>query len=181
MKTKNNWHVITGGPCAGKTSLLEIMEGKGYRVEFEMARIYIDEQLSLGRSLDEIRKDESAFQKEILRRKIELEKKLPKDQLILFDRGIPDSIAYLELIGLSDEAEKLRKIIKPADYKKIFLLDLLDFKKDYARVEDKETADKIQKLLESTYRDLGFEVINVSAPDSNNIEDRVRFIIQNLE
>ncbi|MDO8529322.1 MAG: ATP-binding protein [bacterium] len=181
METKNNWYVITGGPCAGKTTLLEIMAERGYRVEFEMARIYIDEQVSLGKSLQEIRKNEGAFQREILRRKIELENKLPKDHLILFDRGIPDSIAYFELIGLSKEAEELRKIVRVVDYKKIFLLDLLEFKQDYARVEDKKTADKIQKLLGNTYRDLGFEVVKVPVPDSNKIEDRINFIIQNLE
>ena len=180
IKKTNNWYVITGGPCAGKTSLLEVMAKRGYHVEFEIARIYIDEQIALGKSLQEIRRDESAFQKEILKRKFELEKTLSRDELILFDRGILDTIAYYELIGLSKDAEKLRKTIKITNYKKIFLLDLLDFKQDYARVEDKETAYKIQKLLGKSYQELGFEVTTVPVPISKNIEERADFIIKNL-
>lgn len=181
MSDKNNWYVITGGPCAGKTSVLKILEQMGYRVQYEEARIYIDEKIAEGRSIGEIRKDEAAFQREVLRRKIEVEKNLPAKEMILFDRGVPDSVAYFELIGLSDDAGELRRNIVNSRYKKIFLLDLLDFEGDYSRIEDCKTANNIQKLLEKTYRDLGFEVVNVPVPKSNKKEDRADFIIQNLQ
>jgi len=59
----NNWHVITGAPCTGKTTILHVLAKKGYRVEYEAARDYIDEQLKLGKTLAKIRGNEFLFQK----------------------------------------------------------------------------------------------------------------------
>jgi predicted ATPase len=46
--TKHNFYVITGGPGAGKTSVLEILAAKGYGCIPETARHIIKERLSKG-------------------------------------------------------------------------------------------------------------------------------------
>ena len=46
--TKNNFYIITGGPGAGKTSLLEELASKGYDYIPETARQIIKERLSKG-------------------------------------------------------------------------------------------------------------------------------------
>ena len=71
------WYVITGAPCAGKTSVVLNLERRGYPVVHETARAYIEERQSAGESLALIRSDELAFEREILRRKIEIEASLP--------------------------------------------------------------------------------------------------------
>ena len=61
----NNWYVITGAPHSGKTSVLKLLEEKGYRVIYEAARIYIDQEIEKGRTIEEIRESELEFQKGI--------------------------------------------------------------------------------------------------------------------
>ena len=173
----NNWYVITGAPNSGKTSVVKLLEREGYIVEYEAARIYIDEEIEKGRSIKDIRRDELEFQKGILDLKIEIENKLPKDKIIFFDRAIPDSEAYYKLCGLEKDGY-LEKAIEKSNYKKIFLFDLLPYKKDYARTESEEEQKKIQELLEQTYRKLGVPVLVVPAMDSK--EDRLVFILNNL-
>ena len=56
-----------------------------------------------GKTLAQIRKDELKFQRQILKLKIDFEKKLPKKETIFLERGIPDSLAYYELCGVTDD------------------------------------------------------------------------------
>ena len=174
---QKNWYVLTGGPSAGKTTLLQFLEKKGYRVQHESARIYFDQQLALGKSMQEIRADEATFQRIVLEMKINFENKLPQDQLILLDRGIPDSIAYYEIAGLSTTDHFLQNAVNNSSYKKVFLLELLPFEEDYARTDAKD-ADRIQALLLKYYKEAGFSVIDVPVMP---IEERANFILNHLE
>src|SRR5579872_2819615 len=63
---KTNWCVLTGAPCSGKTTALNVLKDLGYRCIPEMARVYIEDELSKGHSLKEIRADERAFQKKVV-------------------------------------------------------------------------------------------------------------------
>ena len=173
----NNWHVITGAPHSGKTSVIKLLEEKGYRVEYEVARVYIDQEIAKGRTVEEIRKDELEFQKGILDMKIEIEKKLPKNEIIFFDRAIPDSDAYYELCGLSGN-KYLEGVIKKCEYKKVFLFDILPYEKDYARTESEEEQKKLQGLLEKSYKKIDCPIIKVRKMDSK--ESRLDFILKNL-
>lgn len=174
---KTNWYVITGGPCSGKTTAIELLEKKGYKVQKEAARIYFDKKLALGRKIEEIRKDEGQVQKEILRLKEKIEKSLPKEETIFLDRAIPDSFAYYEAAGLSPKDKYLLSLVKKAHYKKIFLFELLEYKRDDVRTDSKN-AKKIEDSLEKYYLQTGFEVVRV--PDMGKPEKRIEFITANL-
>ncbi|PZR03085.1 MAG: hypothetical protein DI539_26790, partial [Flavobacterium psychrophilum] len=52
---KTNWYVITGGPCTGKTTVVELLAKRGYVTIAEQARHYIDTQKVEGRTVEEIR------------------------------------------------------------------------------------------------------------------------------
>jgi len=172
----NNWYVITGGPCSGKTTLLEYLEKKGYTVYYEMARIYIDEELKKGKTLQEIRKDEYLFQKKVLDLKIAFEKKLPKKIVTFIDRGIPDSTAYMKLAGFNTN-DILENALINCTYKKVFLLELLEYKNDYARTETKEEALKLEKMLENSYTDIKIPVIRIP---KMSVKKRAEYILKNL-
>lgn len=175
----NNWYVVTGGPCSGKTTTLELIEKMGYRVEYERSRFLIDEEIKKGKSLKEIRGDEYQFQKKVLEMKLELEDKLPKDKLIFIERGIPDSTAYYDkLCGIKSENDVfLDKALKNCNYKKVFLFEILDYKQDYARTENFEEALALEKALEKSYQDLDIEVVRVP---KMSIQERVNFLLNNL-
>ena len=91
----NNWYVITGSSCSGKTTLVNMLEQKGYKVVYETARTLLDQELSKGLTVEEIRKDENAFQKKILDMKLDVENNLDKQeetQLTLFTIPVHDNI-----------------------------------------------------------------------------------------
>jgi predicted ATPase len=107
--------------------------------------------------------------------KIKFERELPKDEIVFIDRGLPDCIAYYKLYGV--DAREILKICKKKRYKKIFFLEPLKFEKDYARIEDEETARKLSELIKKTYLDMGYEVVSVPRMP---IEERIKFILSNL-
>lgn len=174
--TKNNWYVLTGGPCSGKTATLEALKKKGHKVFYEAARIFIDQEMKKGKTLAQIRKNEFEFQEKILRMKVKIEKKLPKREIIFLERGIPDSIAYYKICGITKDKE-LEMAVKNCNYKKVFLLELLNYQKDYARTEDKETALKLEKSLKENYEKLKIPVTLVPVM---SLKRRVEYILNNL-
>jgi len=172
MNIKTNWRVVTGGPSSGKTKVIEYLAFLGYRIFPEAARLLLDIEQSKGKTIKELRKNEIEFQKKVLQMKIEAERRLPPKQIIFFDRGIPDSIAYYRLYR--ENPAPVIKASQKRKYKKVFLLEQLPFEKDYARIEDEDFAKNIQQLLYQSYLDLGYEVVKVPL---GTIEERVKFIL----
>lgn len=173
---KSNWYVITGGPSSGKTTVLKELAKLGYIIYPEAARVFIDEEMAKGKSLREIRGNEAEFQRKVLKIKIQIEKEAPRDKIVFFDRGIPDSIAYYQICGL--DPKEVLKFCKRKVYKKIFFLEQLPFKNDYARIEDGKTIKKLNKLLKESYEKLGYEVIVIPAM---SVKERVKKILSEIK
>jgi predicted ATPase len=172
---KTNWYVITGAPCSGKTSVISAIEQLGYRVVHETARAYINEELSKGRTLDEIKADMYIFESSIFYKKIKMEASLPKKAVIFLDRAIPDSIAYFKFARLDPkEPEKKSAEIR---YRKIFLFDRLPIKHDEVRNENEDDSILIDRLIEETYVNLGYEIMRVPVLP---VARRVDFILENM-
>lgn len=172
----NEWYVLTGGPCAGKTTLIEALEAKGYKVMPEAARVHIEAGFAQGKTIEEIRADEVEFQREILRLKVAQEKKLSAEDKIFFDRGMHDSAAYLELHGVKDDPE-LMAAVAGTGYKKVFLLDIISYEADGVRTETPEQAQEIHKRLGKAYSDAGQLVERVPVLP---VEERLEYILQRL-
>ncbi len=176
MQINNNWYVITGAPSSGKTTIIKMLEKKGYDVVYEAARIYIDEEMAKGKTIEQIRANELLFQEKILKFKIDCEKKLPKEKIIFFDRGIPDSDAYYRVHGAENDIF-LKESMSKCSYKKVFLFELIGYKKDYARIESKEEQLQIQKLLRESYEKLNIPLVVVPKMP---IRERLDFVLNNL-
>ncbi|KKQ35235.1 MAG: hypothetical protein US51_C0011G0003 [Microgenomates group bacterium GW2011_GWA2_37_6] len=175
-KQLNNWYVVTGAPSSGKTTTLKYLKKKGYNVYFEWARIYIDREMKKGKTLKEIRKDEVGFQKKIHKLKMSFEKKLNPKKILFMERGLPDTQAYLEVINVSIDPT-IKQSLRKCSYKKVFLMDLVRFKIDYARTESQEQAFMLDELLEKCYTDLKIPVIRVPMM---SVAKRAKFILDNL-
>jgi len=177
LKSKKvpNWYVITGGPSSGKTTALNELEKLGYIVYPEAARVFIDKEMAKGKTLKEIRGDERKFQSKILKINTKVERSAPRNEIVFFDRAIPDSIAYYQIWGL--DPKEVLKFCKEKVYRKIFFFDQLPFDRDYARVEDSKTIKKLNKLLKESYENLGYEVIIISAA---SIKERVKKILREI-
>lgn len=169
------WMVITGAPCSGKTSAIELLESRGYAVVQEAARALIDQSLKDGLSLEEIKADELGFETKLLETKIATESALNPNQLIFLDRAIPDSIAYFIKAGFDATAPLAAgRLFR---YRKVFLFERLHFKKDAVRSEDAATAERLEILLSESYRILGYDLIRVPVI---TVTKRVDFILSHL-
>lgn len=172
----NNWYVITGAPSSGKTTLVNALKERGYAISEESARTYILEELGKGKVLTEIRKDILAFQREILKRVVEKESKLNKNEVVFLDRGVPDTRGFLMYNNVT-EPEDVKSIIDKVSYKKAFILDPLPLTQDEVRTEDAEAIKGLDRTLENTYK--GLEIPLVRVPVMSN-EERVDFVLRNL-
>lgn len=145
------WIVITGAPSSGKTTLLQALQARGYRVVSESAR----------EVLAECRLDESGaeVQRMIEQRQMTKETALPVNQRIILDRGLPDSLAYRQLVGL--EVGELRALIQPERYAVIFLCGFGEHIADGIRKDDVERARRIESLIRDVYKELGCRVVEL--------------------
>lgn len=175
-RSPTNWYVITGGPSSGKTTTVNLLQARGYKTTIEHARHYIDTQRVTGRTVEEIRKNQAKFQRGILDMQIAQEQELSYEEVVFLDRAIPDALAYYRFLSIPED-EKLRRALKEASYKKVFVLDPLPLERDYARTEDEAAQKKIHQVLTAVYESLNFPVIHVPILLP---EERVNFILKNL-
>src|ERR1035437_2236108 len=87
-----NWYVITGGPCSGKTTVVNLLQARGYKTTIEDARHYLEMQALNGRTVEEVRKHQADFQLAVLQMQIEQEKELSPEDIVFLDRAIPDAL-----------------------------------------------------------------------------------------
>jgi predicted ATPase len=152
-----------------------MLEQRGYKVVHEVARAYIDNELMRGKTLTQIKADEWAFERHILIEKVRIESTLKKDEVVFFDRGVPDSIAYYKLNGL-DSTEPFQKS-REVRYQNVFLFERLRFLTDPVRSEDEKTARRLNRLIEESYQSLGYDIIHVPII---SVEGRTEFILKHL-
>lgn len=175
MESSPQWYVLTGGPCAGKTTTINELERRGHPVSLEGARVFIEEGLAAGLTLEEIRTDAEWFEN-VVRKQFSIEQAMPKDKPAFLDRALPDSIAYYRLNGKEVDGI-LAEVLMKASYRKIFLLDLVDFKNDEARNETPEQAMLIHGSIREAYIDQGYEIVEVPVMP---VSERADFILSNL-
>lgn len=176
MRKDTEWYVITGGPSSGKTTTVEILKKRGYKTTIEHARHYIDTQRVTGKTTEEIRANQLAFQRGVLDMQIEQEKALSPKETVFLDRALPDALAYYHFLNLPEDCA-LQKALDEASYKKVFTLDPLPLQNDYARTEDEDAQKRIHELLTEVYTSLPFPVVHVPVFPP---EERVDFILKNL-
>jgi predicted ATPase len=169
------WNVITGAPSSGKTAVIDELFRRGYRVVPEVARALIDRELDRGRTLQEIKSDIHWFERTILMEKVRIEADLSTGETVFLDRAIPDSIAYYQIEGL-DPAEAQAETGRRR-YRRVFLLDRLDFRADGVRSENNRKAQLIEDLLGSAYRRLAYPVIRVPVLP---VQERADWILKRI-
>lgn len=175
MHKQTAWRVITGAPCAGKSTVIEELNKRGFNVIFETVREYVEAELAKGRTLDDIRLDGKTFQRSLIPRKKEIEETLDPDAIVFFDRAMPDSITYFRSVGL--DPEEIMHLCTAHKYAQIFLLDRLPTKTDDVRNEDDQEAAALEAQLEADYKLLGYEVIRVPLMP---VAERVEFILHTV-
>ena len=174
-RQSTRWSVITGAPCSGKTAVIHMLEQRGHKVVHEVARAYIDNELMKGKVLTEIKADKWSFERHILLEKVRIEAGLNKDEIIFFDRGVPDSIAYYKLNGLNTD-EPYQKSFE-VRYQNVFHFERLRYSADPVRAENEKTARRLNRLIRQSYHSVGYDSIHVPLL---SVEERTAFVLEHL-
>src|SRR5258708_7470219 len=98
---KENFYIVTGGPRVGKTTLLNGLANRGFKIVPEDARKIIRQQIeNNGDGLPW--KNKELYTRLMLEASLESYKSVSQSNsgIYFFDRGIIDSLCYADIIGL---------------------------------------------------------------------------------
>lgn len=155
--------VITGGPGTGKSTVIEELFKRDFKCMPEISReVTLNarekgiEQLFLTKPL--------LFSELLLEGRINqyIEAEKSNNNLVFFDRGIPDVHAYMNYISIDYPSTYIDKS-NLFRYEYIFLMPPWEdiYISDNERYENFEQALAIHNHLERTYKDLNYPIIEV--------------------
>ncbi|MCP4400474.1 MAG: ATP-binding protein [bacterium] len=183
MNTHRSRVVITGGPCSGKTTLVQALRERGFHTLPEAALTVIER---LNREYGVVqqktwrRSHPVEFQRLVTQQQAEQETRIPADAGVIFcDRGRYDALAYFQLFEIV-MPEDLLRLIEETAYAQVFLLDTLsDFSQraDTGRTSDRQASIRLCALLEQVYQHYGYTPIHVpECPLQQRIDRVLRYL-----
>lgn len=162
--------VIAGGPYCGKTTLVGALKDAGFEVISEAALEVISEEQENGNMTPW--QDRAHFQKKILELQVH-QFNQAHESILVFDRGIPDGIAYYYLDGLTPPDEALHAAKKHV-YDVIFIPELLDeYIPGVTRGESIQERERVHSFIKKSYEDLGYKPIIIP---KGSVQERVLFV-----
>ncbi|WP_212005676.1 AAA family ATPase [Chitinophaga sp. HK235] len=177
--TKRNGYVFTGGPGAGKTSVITALEELGYPVVPESGRQIIQEQMaSGGRALPWV--DKVLFRDRMLSTALQdFESVTTSDRPVFLDRGIPDLVGYSRLEQLPVPAALLQYAVQLRYNQRVFIFPPWEeiYQRDTERQQDYATAVSTYEAMTAAYTASGYELLVVPKA---SIAARVTFILERL-
>lgn len=172
---QTNWHVITGAPSSGKTTLIDLIARNGDKIVPEAARLYLEREMNKGRTIEEIRSNRVSLECSVKDQQLEIEAGLQEKDCIFLDRAVPDNLAWYRVSGL-DPNEFLRECFHHR-YASVFILDQLPLQCDNIRHKDAELQDFLDKWHSRDYSALGYTVTRVPVMSP---EERLAFVLRVL-
>ena len=171
--------VITGAMGSGKSTVLKLLQAEGLNVIEEPARQILAEQRSIG---DEgvPEKNPKFFTQLLLSRAIYQHKQMQNlDGIVIYDRGVPDVIAYAQLFNLdylpAHQASKLYRYET-----NVFIFPAWEdiYTTDDERTMSFEAAKNFGIAVQKIYKEYDYALIDVPCVPP---EERTQFIIERLK
>jgi predicted ATPase len=175
IRVQTNWHVITGAPSCGKTTLINLLADRGFQSTTEGARLYLEREIAKGRAIDDIHANPGISQRGIKDTQVGIERGLRPNDFIFLDRAVPDCLAWYRAFGL-DPNEFLTECIQH-HYASVFFLDRLPLQLDGLRFKDDAITFFTEEWHLRDYSDLGYDPIRVPVLPP---EERLGYILENL-
>ena len=171
-------YIITGGPGAGKTSLLEGLRQSGYPCHAEVSRQLIIELKERGSGcLPWL--DLPCFAGKVLQRMVSSFEEAGNTGPVFFDRGIPDIIAYLRAARLPVEDVYYAALEKYRYAPTVFLLPPWEeiYVRDSERWQTFAEAALLADHIRAVYRQAGYQVAELPL---SSVQQRIIFIQDTL-
>jgi len=172
--------LLIGGPSTGKTTVLNYLQSLAYPCFEEISREVIKKAQNDG--VEQLFLERPLFFSELLKnaRVKQYEEAADFDQdFVFYDRGIPDTVAYMDYIG-QEYPEEFVAACRKYRYDQVFVLAQCKeiHTIDNERYESFEQAQEIHKELLSTYNK--YDYIPIEIP-MDKVADRAQFIINKLQ
>ncbi|MFB4310655.1 AAA family ATPase [Actinomadura sp. GTD37] len=171
--------MVTGGPGAGKSTLVDGLQDAGFARSYEAGRGVIQDQVAIGgRALPW--QDVDLFAEMMLCWELRSYRGMEaRTGPVFFDRGIPDIVGYLRLEGRSVPAH-LDTAARTFRYdERVFIAPPWPeiYARDTERKQSRDEAERTYESMVTTYTEYGYELVELPrAP----VEDRVRFVTDHL-
>jgi predicted ATPase len=171
--------VLTGGPGSGKSTLIEVLGQAGYGSMVEAGRSIIQDQVLVGGQAlpwaDPVAYAELMLSWEMRSYRLAQE----VDGPVFFDRGVPDIVGYLRLVGLPVPVH-LERAAEIFRYNKTVLIappwpDI--FTQDQERKQSFDEAVRTYEAMVATYTEYGYNLTEIPRLP---IAERAEFIIETL-
>lgn len=168
------YFILTGAPGVGKTSLRQELEKVSIKCVPEPARIVLAEQRATqGEALPE--KNSKLFCDKLVERSVQAYVASQYcDGPVIFDRGIPDNIAYAGCFDL-DTATYVTEAKKYPYNKTVFLLSPWEeiYATDDERRMNFNQVCEFHKLIYAAYNELGYNLVEVPR---GTVQERADFV-----
>lgn len=175
----DRFFVITGGPGSGKSTLIEDLHRRGHARSIEAGRGIIQDQVAIGGHALPW-SDPLLFAELMLCWEMR-NHHLAEDAagIVFFDRGVPDVLGYLQLLGLR-APEHVRKAAETFRYnRRVFIAPPWEeiFRPDRERKQDFEEAVRTHQSMLEIYTQCGYELIEIPLVSVN---ERAEFVLQKI-
>ncbi len=167
--------VFTGCPGSGKTTTIGLLQNYGIDSLPEVPRMIIEQQQKKEKAILP-QTNFVQFTQLVLEEMIRQYNR-PNKNITIFDRAIPDLIAYLKCRNISPPKNIFIQARKYKYYNKVFIFPPWKeiYENDGIRYETFEEAKAIYNCLLHEYTEYGYEIIKV--PKLSN-EKRVEFLLK---
>ena len=172
----DHFFVVTGGPGAGKTSLITELSRRGFHTIPESGRTIIREEMARrGDALPWA--DRMAYAERMLERDLRAyEGAQTLSGPVIFDRGIPDIMGYLTLCDLPVLQHVAAAAMATRYNRRVFLAPFWAeiFTQDTERKQTRAEAEATCAVMRETYAAFGYEIIELPKIDIERRADFVR-------
>ena len=179
----SKFFIFTGGPGAGKTTTLALLQSEGMNVCDESGRKIIRQQMNNGGCAAPW-KDKDRYAQLMAQDSIEAYKAaMDYPGIVLFDRGIPDTLGYCRLENIQ-VPEGLDKACHEYRYNEnVFLFPFWSeiYSNDNERKQDRELAEATADMMERIYSELGYRIIRVPLVSPEERAGWIKETISNLD
>jgi predicted ATPase len=175
-----NFHILTGGPGAGKTTTLEALRARGFLCVDEAARTILREQAAIGGNAthdgDQARYRDLTLALSVARFEAVAERQAP----VFFDRGIPELAGYAVPPGEGRPPHVAEAVRRHRYAGTVFLFPAWReiYRHDEERKHSFEHALEVTGLTRAVYRDCGYAVVEVPRLP---VEERAAFILERVQ
>ncbi len=171
--------MITGGPGSGKTTLVKVLEERGFSCMHEISRQIIKEAKEQG--IDQLfLEDPLLFSQKLLEGRLEQFKEADSSskEILFYDRGMPDVTSYMNYLGIP-YPDHFTETCSNYVYDAVFVLppwpDI--YIQDNERYESYAEAEKIFIHLVNGYSAYNY---NVHEVPTGVVDYRIEYILKHL-